>query len=86
MSDIDEALERAEAAGGLEDPDIATMRADIAALASEVRRLRVELQAQSDMSIEEALDHFAKLFPTTAAKRIAAKHAEQRSGSTPLDE
>jgi len=86
MSEIDEALQRAEAAKDLDDPDLATMRADLAALASEVRRLRAELQAQSDMSIEGALDHFAKLFPTTAAKRIAAKHAEQRSGGTTPEE
>ena len=86
MSEIDEALRRAEAAEDLDDPDLATMRADVAALAAEVRRLRAELQTQSDMSIEEALDHFAKLFPTTAAKRIAAKRAEQRSAGAPLSE
>jgi hypothetical protein len=86
MSEIDEVLQRAEVVGDLDDPDLATMRADLVALAAEVRRLRAELQAQSDMSIEEALDHFARLFPTTAAKRIAAKHAEQRSGGTTPEE
>lgn len=86
MSEIDEVLQRAEATGDADDPDLANMRADLAALAAEVRRLRAELQAQSDMSIEEALDHFAKLFPTSAAKRIAAKHAEQRSGAKTPEE
>lgn len=86
MSEIDEVLQRAEATGDADDPDLANMRADLAALAAEVRRLRGELQTQSDMSIEEALDHFAKLFPTSAAKRIAAKHAEQRSGGKTPEE